>query len=355
MENFLRKYGWTITLGFIALAALLLALLVNNVLASQLAPYTVPELPEVAEQDDARTTPRRRASRAAGWDTAIASKCLFGCPEAEGPAPCPGGCADGEQCQDGQCVPAEGQPSDIPSDVPVLSDLDLKLLGAMVASPADYSMALVQDGGTQQTHVLSPGDVMPQGLEIVEVRRDRLIFRRNGRLEYVRMANSISGNPLPPQATPTATLPQQATPSAKPRVNPSVVGNALGKNGPKLLPRAAGTTREVERLDDNKFKVDRSAIERELNNPKELLSQAQIVPNYSNGKRDGIKLVGVRPNSAYSKLGIRSGDVLKGVNGRDIKNQAQAVDLFEQMKNSKQVTLEIERHGQIKKMHYDIQ
>ncbi len=337
MENFLRKYGWTLTLALIAVGASLLALMANNIVASQLAPFTVPKLPKMAATHTSGPPPGVRRLRSRDWDRTIASLCLFGCSDEKPKDECPGGCPDGQSCQQGQCVPTDQPASD--SDVPVLSDLNMKLTGAMVAHPNEYSMALVRDDNTHETMVVSPGDMVADGAELVEIRRDRLIIKRNGHLEYIRMDKTIGGEPS--AQTPVSTL--TPTPSLSGLHRPSL-------SHPRSLPVGA----PVKKVDRDKYQVSRSAIKNELNNKKQLASEGRVVPNFKNGKREGLKLVGLSPNSVYTKLGIQSGDVLRAVNGHKITTSQQALDLFEKLKSEREVSVEIERRGQKRHLEYKI-
>lgn len=336
MENFFRKYGWTVTLGFIAIGALLLALMANNILASKLAPYTVPELPEMAKKAAHKPDRRVQRTQARTWDRAISQLCLFGCPDNEPKDECPGGCPDGQTCDAGQCVPAQDQPVD--SDVPVLSDLNMKLLGAMVANPNEYSMALIRDEDSNETLVASPGDQIASGAELVEIRRDRVILERNGRREYIRMDKSIGGDP---SATPVSTLP-----SRRPAINTPSLNHA------RPSPKASGDA--VKRVGNDQYEVSREAMDKQLEDRESLARQGRVVPNFKNGKRNGLKLVGISPNSVYSQLGIQSGDVIHAVNGNDIRTSQQAMELFDKMREEGKVAIEIERRGQKHKLEYKI-
>ena len=95
-------------------------------------------------------------------------------------------------------------------------------------------------------------------------------------------------------------------------------------------------------------------LDEQLQDLSALGSQARVVPNYRNGKYEGFKLVGVRPGSLYRAIGVRSGDVIKSVNGKPIDSPNKALDLFEKLKNSSHISLDIERRGQPKQLSYTI-
>ena len=60
----------------------------------------------------------------------------------------------------------------------------------------------------------------------------------------------------------------------------------------------------------------------------------------------------MRPELAA--IGIRSGDVIKSINGKAIDSPNKALSLFEQLKGSSAINLEIERRGQPKQLNYGI-
>lgn len=350
MEDFLRKYGWLITLAFIGVGATLAAIGVNNILASELAPFTVPELPEFETRDKQKQAPQRNVAGIRNWDGSIAGRCLFGCRDEEEKNQCPGGCEEGEECQEGQCVPMEQQTGPRDSSIPVESDAPLKLLGTMSADNPQYSMALIMDEDSNQTHVVTPEDYIGDDILIVEVRRDRVVFDRNGQLEFIRMANSISGNPTPVSVGPApATSPVRPSASMNKQIAKAVAKKEGGEDAEE--DRESG----IEQVEEGNFQVNRESIQKRLENPEELASQGRVIPNYKDGKRSGLKIVGIGPNSIYRDLGIQSGDVLRGVNGEEINTQQEAMELFEKLKSEDEVEVQVERRGQQKEIRYNVE
>lgn len=349
MEPFLQKWGWIGHLVLIAIAAVLLATSFNQYLAIQLAPYTVPELPKFAKKSQ-KSSKTNRKPRARSYSRSIVDRCLFGCAEEDpGPKECPDGCEEGEVCQDGTCVPADPD-SEIPSELPVASDLGVKLLGAMVADDPDFSVALFSDSSAKTTYILAVGEMLLGSAEIVEIRRDRVIIRRNGRLEYVKLENSLSGAPT--LTATVANLPPGATDIKRtPTVSKSDDSGASNddEEQEKKAPQA-----KVQKLDDGTFVLDSKAVNRELSDPEKLAKGAKVIPNYSDGKPHGIKLVGIRSSSVYAQLGIESGDVVRSINGTDIKNQAHALELLQGLKGAKSASIDVERRGQTRKLKYKV-
>ena len=347
MESTVQKWSWIAHLLFIAVLATLLASAVTKYIAIQLAPYTVPELPKLAKATPTSSKTPKRKPRAQSLSRPIVKRCLFGCAE-EAPVvnECPDGCEDGQICQAGKCVDA---PNAAPSELLVASDIGAKLLGAMVAANPDYSVALFSDANAKATFIVGIGEQLMGQAEVVDIRRDRVIIRRSGRLEYIKLENSLSGAPT--LTSTVANLPPGAT-DVK-RTSPAQIAKAAAAT--KSAPNAAkAAEKEVKEVADGEFELDGAAVNAELDNAEKIAKGAKVVPNYVNGKSAGIKLVGVRSDSVYAKLGIESGDVISSINGTKVKNQAHAFELLQKLRGQKNASIDIQRRGAAKKLKYKV-
>ena len=358
MENFFRKYGWTIRLAAIVIVCLLLALSVNGFISSVLAPYTVPQIPDLYEQAKRDSDTNKPASPKTdqNWTRALSERCYFGCVETPDTSPtCPAeGCPDGQQCVAGQCVEAQPIAQNPGSNsLPVQSDLTLTLTGVMVSSQPKWSTAILTDDTSKQTYFVRPGDSVLGQATLLEVRRDRIILDRNGRLEYIRIVDSIAGNPSAASQTFSSTLPSAISPS------PSSLPSTAEPISPEKLQKETAQAEKaagdgVQRIDNNAYAVDRKSMNEKLEDRAALAKGATIVPNYKGGKKSGLKLVNIQGGSVYEQLGMKSGDVLMSVNGQDIRSQTHAMELMERFKEADSVTIAVERNGKQEKIKYDI-
>jgi general secretion pathway protein C len=361
MEARLQKYGWIINLVLIGLAALILAFAASEVIAIYLAPYRVPEIAIKVDDPETKRPARRPAPRMNNFSRTIIDRCLFGCPEEAAPAACPEPCEPGQVCQDGTCVQIAPQGGVANSDgLPVPSDLEVKLLGAMVAANPDYSVALVQDPSSKTTYVAGIGEFIGPDAEVVEIYRDRVILRRKGRLEFIKLDASLMGNPTATRTLASAGTGTFAPPGLNPAENDANVPKLRDDPDAPSSPEEAKEQAEkknsegVRKVGDGKFELERSAVEDQLNDPKQLAKQARIIPNYSDGKRDGIKLVGVTPGGVFGKIGIQSGDVVRSINGQQVTSQNRAFELLDGMRKANNVKIQIERGGKRQTIEYSI-
>ena len=359
MDTLLRKYQWVGRLLMIAAVVSLLALIANHIIAAQLAPLTVPKLPgfKTTQQKggESNTSPTSNPDR---WDGALSSRCLFGCADQEDkPKKCPGGCPDDKECKDGVCVPKKPvqQPE---SNVPVESDLNVKLMGCMVADNPDYSLAMIQDGKSQETYVVGPGDFLPGDARVERIERDRIYVRRNGRLEFIRLEKTIGGTPSPVSVN-TGSLG-----NTSPR--PSLTGAMNKSKGSKddKPTHGADFAREnndeggggvVRKSSGNNYVLSGDQLERKLEDPKNVVDDIRIIPNFQKGKRQGLKVVGVSPNGLYSELGLESGDVIHSINGERLSKQSDAQRLVDGLRSSENFSVVVERDGQKVEKEYKIE
>jgi len=99
----------------------------------------------------------------------------------------------------------------------------------------------------------------------------------------------------------------------------------------------------IRKVAPHEYQILRSGIDDALSDLGALGRQARIVPNYRDGQARGFKLVGVRPGSLYRAMGLRSGDVIRTVNGEEINTPEQAIGLYQALKGATRVEVTMER------------
>ncbi|UCH00842.1 MAG: PDZ domain-containing protein [Deltaproteobacteria bacterium] len=98
--------------------------------------------------------------------------------------------------------------------------------------------------------------------------------------------------------------------------------------------------------------VGRSDLEESISNIHQLLSQVRIRPHFRDGKADGLAITNIKPGSIFAKLGLRNGDVVQGINGRDIKSPDDVLEVYNKLKSGSQVALQISRGGRQRIINY---
>lgn len=72
------------------------------------------------------------------------------------------------------------------------------------------------------------------------------------------------------------------------------------------------------------------------------------------GETKGFKIIEFEEGSVYSKLGLRKMDVLKSVDGKQISNPQQAMEIYTSLKKPGIHKVEIERDGKTQTMIYSV-
>ena len=75
--------------------------------------------------------------------------------------------------------------------------------------------------------------------------------------------------------------------------------------------------------------VARSDIQASLKNINKLLTQARIRPHLKDGKSDGFVLSYIKSNSFFTKLGLKRGDIIKSINGKQINTPEDAFSFYQ--------------------------
>jgi general secretion pathway protein C len=110
----------------------------------------------------------------------------------------------------------------------------------------------------------------------------------------------------------------------------------------------------VQKVGPTEFNVDRSVVDKILENQAELMRQARIVPEQENGKVVGIRLFGVRPDTLLGVLGMENGDRLQKINGFDMASPEKALEAYARLRTADHLTVTVNRRGQDMNLDFNI-
>lgn len=100
----------------------------------------------------------------------------------------------------------------------------------------------------------------------------------------------------------------------------------------------------IKKLSDGSYEVDRSVV-KELVAGGGANAGATASPIVEKGEVKGLRLRGVRPNSAAGQLGLRSGDTIAAIDGDQIKTMEQMLDLYGKLDKLNGIELQGTRGG----------
>ena len=85
------------------------------------------------------------------------------------------------------------------------------------------------------------------------------------------------------------------------------------------------------------------------------MKQVKIRPHTENGQAAGLMLSSIQRNSIFRRMGLRSGDVITGVNGNSLVSVDDALKIYGNMKSSSNMSIEIKRRGRNRTIDYNIE
>lgn len=101
---------------------------------------------------------------------------------------------------------------------------------------------------------------------------------------------------------------------------------------------------KVRKIADNDYEVDRQLV-RDLVTGTSKPGGVRAIPQMKGNEVQGIRMIGVRPGSVAAALGLKSNDVIAAIDGDQIKNVQQLLDLYAKLDNISAVELSGTRGG----------
>ena len=87
----------------------------------------------------------------------------------------------------------------------------------------------------------------------------------------------------------------------------------------------------------------------------ELLKQARLEPNIVNGQTSGFVVRMIRPHTLFTMLGLRLGDVIMQVNGVTLDSPEKALQIFQQLREAKNISISLLRNGKPLTFEYEVE
>ena len=191
------------------------------------------------------------------------------------------------------------------------TDLKLKLLGT-VSGDNKEAYAVIEDTGERRQDLYRIGDSI-QNATLKMILREKVILRVNGKDEILGI-EEVHGS-------------QKTSISSK----------------------------SARRATSRNITLKRSRIESAVKDVNNLMKQVRIRPHFTNGKPDGLRLTGIRPNSIFYNMGLKSGDIITGANNNNIESVDDVLKFYQSLQSSSSVKLQVKRRGRPKTINYNIE
>jgi general secretion pathway protein C len=226
--------------------------------------------------------------------------------------------------------------------VPPACDGSLKLIASVFSERApEWSFASLSTGSDAPMLYRQGSKV--QDKEVVQIMPSAVYMRSANR----RLCSLLLFVPAPTAAPPAPVAAASNTPITAP-ATPAGGLVASGSITESELDQG------IQANSETKFTVQRSFVDRVLQNQAEIMRSARIVPHEENGQVVGVKLYGIRRNSLLGKLGLQNGDLLRTINGYAMASPDSALEAYSKLRTANDLSVAVVRRGKDMTVDYNI-
>lgn len=194
----------------------------------------------------------------------------------------------------------------VPTDEENLTDTgltNLALKGTVASRIPEFSIAVISDGNKEEK-VYAIDDPIGANAKLHAVYADRVVLNENGVLTNLKLPKEFADGVPASMRRSTSSLNRSVT------SNQESIQAVVSKN--------------INKLSD----------------------VIRPTPYFVNGQQNGYRVYPGRNRQQFSDLGLRPGDLIKDVDGQALTDPTQAMQIFQTLGSSEQVTVTVERNGQ---------
>ena len=107
-------------------------------------------------------------------------------------------------------------------------------------------------------------------------------------------------------------------------------------------------------IEGQPYKMSREEIQEYAKNFGQILQDINIIEVKNRGKLKGFKITRIRSNTPFSYLGLKKGDIIIKVNNEQLKSYADALNIYQNIGDIKEIELIILRNNKEKELRYEI-
>ena len=226
---------------------------------------------------------------------------------------------------------------------------NLKLVGTVVGPP-ERTYAVIEDLSSKRQELYRVGDVV-RDAKVVEVTRNRVVLDNRGRREELFSFEKSDSAGGPPSGPP-------ARQSVAPRRPPFAL-ESPPREPPPNPPQEQedehdAAESEMERVSENVWRINRDDLVEQLDNFGQMMREARLTPHFTGGQADGFMITNLPSNSFLGRMGLRNGDIMKGVNGQKFGSLEEFFQAYQQLQTEPMLQLEVERSNRTETLTYEI-
>ncbi len=194
----------------------------------------------------------------------------------------------------------------------------LKLLGTIVMTNEDLSVALLEEEGKSNKFAVKKDELFSDGrFQALKVDRKRFCFqiKQSQELEFI----------------------------------------VIPDDGNSLMPFKEGRLSDsINKVGEFNYAVKLNYLEQQLKDINNVLQTAKAVPFTIDNKMKGFLIQNIEPDSPFASLGLSQGDVLLSANDVIFDNIGKGVEAFQVLRNARKIDLKVLRGGQEIPLSYEV-
>ncbi|MFT7052945.1 MAG: general secretion pathway protein C [Psychromonas sp.] len=211
-------------------------------------------------------------------------------------------------------APGGGAKKGIMPDTMSVTKLNLTLAGVVAASDPLYSSAIIANKGKQESYFIN-SKIEGTSASVYEIYEDHIVLDENGSYQVLMLDGLEEDNPQPP------------------------------KNAQPPIETSTGAT------PSNEIDLDRGEI---LKDPGKLTNYINISPVREGGEIKGYRLTPGKDPSLFEQAGLENGDLVVELNGVDLTNMSESMSLMQEFPTMTEISLTVDREGQLYDLYFSI-
>lgn len=192
-----------------------------------------------------------------------------------------------------------------------VTKLNLTLAGVVAASDPLYSSAIIAYKGKQDSYFIN-SKIEGTSAFVYEIYEDHIVLDVNGTYQVLMLDGLDTGNKQSPQ-----------------NVQPS----------------------PIQAVSPKQIDLDRSEI---LKDPSKLTNYINISPVREGGEIKGYRLTPGKDPELFEQAGLENGDLVIELNGVDLTNMAESMSLMQEFPTMTEISLTVDREGQLYDLYFSI-
>ena len=179
---------------------------------------------------------------------------------------------------------------------------NLSLKGTIAATETELAVAIIADGNNEEK-VYAIGEAVTSAAHLHAVYVDRVVLNESGVLTNLKL----------PKDFPAGSL-------------------TVARRNTTTTSRATTSTQSIQAV--------------VAQNVSKLADVIRPTPYFVNGQQQGYRVYPGRDRKKFAALGLRPGDLIKDIDGQALNDPTQAMQIFQSLDSSDQVSVTVERNGQ---------